>query len=58
MGNPLTIVGNGPMEVFEMKPFAALTFAIAHMLADVSESIINAPSPSAFATHPAHVKFL
>ena len=34
-----TVVWNGPMGVFEMAPFAAGTFAIAHALAELSGAI-------------------
>jgi phosphoglycerate kinase len=33
-----TVVWNGPMGVFEMEPFAAGTFAMAHVLADLAEA--------------------
>jgi phosphoglycerate kinase len=33
LGDARTVVWNGPMGVFEMEPFAAGTFAIAHLLA-------------------------
>ena len=38
LGSARTVVWNGPMGVFEMEPFSAGTFAIARMLANLSDA--------------------
>ena len=38
LGNARTVIWNGPMGVFEMDPFAAGTFAIAHVLARLGDA--------------------
>jgi phosphoglycerate kinase len=35
LGSARTVVWNGPMGVFEMEPFSAATFAMAHVLANL-----------------------
>ena len=38
LGSARTVVWNGPMGVFEMKPFSLGTFAIAHVLARLDDA--------------------
>jgi phosphoglycerate kinase len=38
LGNARTVVWNGPMGVFEMEPFSAGTFAMAHVLAHLADA--------------------
>ena len=38
LANARTVVWNGPMGVFEMKPFAAGTFAVANVLAELTDA--------------------
>ena len=50
-----TVVWNGPMGVFELKPFAIGTFAVARALADLSgaTAIIGAVIPHQLSSAPA-----